>query len=122
MTIRPIYLLQWTLWIVLFFFITLSTVPQPLSLNPLPKTDEGSLPKIEFVDVAGKAGLTARHVTGPEQSKEYILEGMGSGVALFDFNNDGFLDVFLVNGTTLEGFPKGQESGANGLGPWRMCR
>ena len=59
--------------------------------------------------MAGKAGLTARHVTGPEQSKEYILESMGSGVALFDYNNDGFLDVFLVNGTTLEGFPKGQE-------------
>jgi hypothetical protein len=71
--------------------------------------NEIPIPKIEFVDVAVKAGLTARHVTGPEQSKEYILESMGSGVALFDFNNDGYLDVFLVNGTTLQGFPPGQE-------------
>jgi hypothetical protein len=61
------------------------------------------------MDVAAQSGLTVRHVTGNEQSKEYILESMGSGVALFDYNNDGFLDVFLVNGTTLEGFPKGQE-------------
>ncbi len=67
------------------------------------------LPKVEFIDMAAKAGLVARHVTGPDQSKDYILESMGSGVALFDFNNDGWLDVFLVNGTTFQGFSRGQE-------------
>ena len=97
------------MWIALLSLIILKAVTQPLLPNLAAETNEPPLPKIEFIDVAGKAGLTARHVTGPEQSKEYILESMGSGVALFDYNNDGFLDVFLVNGTTLEGFPKGQE-------------
>src|SRR5262245_39918485 len=67
------------------------------------------LAKVEFVDIAKEAGLIARHVTGDEQNKEYLIEVNGSGVALFDYNNDDLLDVFLVNGTTLEGFPKGQE-------------
>jgi enediyne biosynthesis protein E4 len=67
------------------------------------------LPKVQFEDIAPKAGLTARHVTGQDREKRYILEMAGSGVALFDYNNDGWLDIFLVNGTTLEGFPKGQE-------------
>jgi len=68
-----------------------------------------SPPKIEFQDIAAKAGLTARHVTGAQSEKKYIIETTGSGVALFDYDNDGWLDIFLVNGTTLEGFPKGQE-------------
>jgi enediyne biosynthesis protein E4 len=67
------------------------------------------LPKVHFEEVAASAGLTARHVTGPELDKKYIIETTGSGVALIDYNNDGWLDVFFVNGTTLEGFPKGQE-------------
>ena len=65
------------------------------------------LPKVQFVDIAREAGLTARHITGDEQNKEYLIEVNGSGVALFDYNKDDLLDVFLVNGTTLEGFPKG---------------
>jgi len=68
-----------------------------------------SPPKVEFQDIAAKAGLTARHVTGAQSEKKYIIETTGSGVALFDYDNDGWLDIFLVNGTTLEGFPKGQE-------------
>ena len=67
------------------------------------------IPNIQFVDLASKAGLTARHVTGNDESREYILESTGSGVAVFDYNNDGFPDIFLVNGTTLQGFAKGQE-------------
>src|SRR5437899_3127442 len=66
------------------------------------------LPKVQFEDVAIKAGLTARHVTGGDD-KKYILETTGSGVALFDYDNDGYPDIFFVNGTTLEGSPKGQE-------------
>ena len=66
------------------------------------------LPKIQFEDIATKAGLTARHVTGGDD-KKYILETTGSGVALFDYDNDGYLDIFLVNGTMLEGFAQRQE-------------
>lgn len=67
------------------------------------------LPKLQFEDLAVKAGLTARHVTGTEFEKQYIIETTGSGVALIDYDNDGWLDIFLVNGTRLEGFPQGQE-------------
>ena len=77
--------------------------PQPdIKLNASP-------PKVQFQDIAAKAGLTARHVTGAPSEKKYIIETTGSGVALFDYDNDGWLDIFLVNGTTLEGFPKGRE-------------
>jgi hypothetical protein len=72
---------------------------------------DASPPKIEFQDIAAKVGVTARHVTGAQFEKKYIIETTGSGVALFDYDNDGWLDIFLVNGTTLEGFPKGQEPG-----------
>jgi len=81
---------------------------RPPRQAPAPKLDI-PLPKVHFEDVASKAGLAARHVTGQEREKRYILETVGSGVALFDYNNDGWLDIFLVNGTTFEGFPKGQE-------------
>lgn len=103
------YRLPLTLRSTLLYASIISAFSQPLLFNLVAAKNDILLPKVEFVDKAGEVGLTARHVTGPEQSKEYILESMGSGVALFDFDNDGFLDIFLVNGTTLQGFPKGQE-------------
>src|SRR6267154_454331 len=66
-------------------------------------------PKINFVDIAARAGLTAKTVAGDEKRKKYIIETTGSGAAFFDYDNDGWPDVFLVNGSTLAGFPKGQE-------------
>jgi len=65
---------------------------------------------VSFVDVARQAGLSgALIVGGGVRSKRYILEEMGGGVAFFDYDNDGWPDIFLVNGTTLEGHPAGQE-------------
>ena len=66
-----------------------------------------SLPIANFTDVAEKAGLTLTTVFGGKDAKKYIIETTGSGVAIFDYNNDGWPDIFLVNGTTLEGFPAG---------------
>jgi enediyne biosynthesis protein E4 len=55
-----------------------------------------------FMDIAVKAGLTTwSHTMGTPQ-KNYILETTGSGVALLDYDNDGWLDIFLVNGSTFE--------------------
>ncbi len=62
-----------------------------------------------FTEVAREAGLRAVTTFGGRERNKYLLETTGSGVALFDYDGDGWLDVFLVNGTTLEGFPKGQE-------------
>ena len=61
-----------------------------------------------FTDVAEKAGLTAQNIFGGLDTKKYIIETTGNGVAIFDYDNDGWPDIFLVNGTKLEGFPAGQ--------------
>ena len=61
-----------------------------------------------FTNIAREAGLSAVTVFGGERSNRYLLETTGCGVALFDYDNDGRLDIFIVNGTTLEGFPKDQ--------------
>jgi hypothetical protein len=59
----------------------------------------------DFQDLAAKAGLIAKTVFGGVDTKKYIIETTGTGVAIFDYDNDGWPDIFLVNGTTLEGFP-----------------
>jgi hypothetical protein len=64
-------------------------------------------PVASFTDVAEKAGLTAPNVFGGIDTKKYIIETTGSGVAIFDYDNDGWPDIFLVNGTRLEGLPSG---------------
>src|ERR1700733_6746847 len=57
---------------------------------------------IVFQDVAEKAGLTRwRHVMGTDDVR-FILETVGSGVALLDYDNDGWLDIYLVNGSTYD--------------------
>ena len=58
--------------------------------------------------MAAQAGLTMKFTYGDER-KKYIVEANGSGVAFLDYDNDGLQDIFLVNGSRLEGFPKGQE-------------
>jgi len=62
-----------------------------------------------FTNIAREAGLTARTVYGGQEANKYLLETTGCGAAALDYDGDGWMDIFLVNGTTLEGFPKGQE-------------
>ena len=64
---------------------------------------------VTFVDVARESGLNAKTIYGGEHKNKYLLETTGCGVAFYDYDNDGWLDIFLVNGTRLEGFPAGQE-------------
>jgi enediyne biosynthesis protein E4 len=63
---------------------------------------------VNFIDIAEKAGLTAPNVFGGIDTKKYIIETTGSGVAIFDYDNDGWPDIFLVNGTRLDGPSFGQ--------------
>jgi hypothetical protein len=60
-------------------------------------------PTIDFKDIAVEAGLTAPTVSGSEATKKYIIETTGTGVAIFDYDGDGLMDVFVVNATTLDG-------------------
>lgn len=60
---------------------------------------------VRFTDVAEKAGLTMTTVYGGVDTVKYIIETTGTGVAIFDYDNDGWMDIFIVNGTKLEGFP-----------------
>src|SRR5258707_12958285 len=64
-------------------------------------------PLAYFTDVAKDAGLTMMNVFGGVDTKKYIIETTGTGVAIFDYDNDGWPDIFIVNGTKLEGFPPG---------------
>jgi hypothetical protein len=64
---------------------------------------------VNFVDVAHQAGLTSKTTFGGEHKNKYLLETTGCGVAFYDYDNDGWLDIFFVNGWKLEGFPAGQE-------------
>jgi len=75
-------------------------IPSPVSGTPL---------GVRFDDVALKAGLTSKTIYGGEHRNKYLLETTGCGCAFFDYDQDDWLDIFLVNGSRLEGFPKGQE-------------
>ena len=77
------------------------------SVNPYPPP-----PKeigVSFLNVARESGLNAKTIYGGEHKNKYLLETTGCGVAFYDYDNDDWLDIFLVNGWRLEGFPKGQE-------------
>src|SRR6266487_3845746 len=56
--------------------------------------------EVHFVDITVPAGIKFRHVSSPE--KKYIVESMSGGVALFDYDNDGYLDIYLVNSLTVD--------------------
>ncbi len=57
--------------------------------------------QVQFVDVAQQAGLTSPNVWGIDH-KHSIIEAKGSGLAFFDYDNDGWLDIYLTNGDRLD--------------------
>jgi hypothetical protein len=58
-----------------------------------------------FVDVAASAGLTFPTIYGGVDHKEYILEADGCGCAFIDYDNDGWMDLFVLSGMRLNGTP-----------------
>jgi hypothetical protein len=65
----------------------------------------GQRPPIVFSDASAASGLKVPHISTAEN--RYIIESMSGGVAVFDCDGDGFLDVATVNGSSVENFRKG---------------
>jgi hypothetical protein len=77
-------------------------------VKPQPRGKPSGRPFLaRFTDVAEAAGLTHPIVYGGVDAKKYIIEVVGCGVAFLDYDNDGWLDVLVLNGTRLEGAPPG---------------
>jgi hypothetical protein len=83
-----------------FLVVALHPAAAPLSEDAL---------QFSFTEIAARAGIVAATVYGGREANRYLLETTGCGAAALDYDSDGFLDLFVVNGTTLEGFPKGKE-------------
>jgi hypothetical protein len=78
------------------------------AVKPQPRGKPSGRPfHARFTDVAKAAGLTAPIVYGGVETKDYIIEVVGCGVAFLDYDNDGWLDLLVLNGTRLEGAPPG---------------
>jgi enediyne biosynthesis protein E4 len=77
-----------------------ATAPYPEAPSP-----------VTFVDVAKEAGLSVQNVWGGVKHKKYIVEAKGSGLAFFDYDQDGWIDIYLTNGDRLPGeepYPDGK--------------
>src|SRR6202166_507816 len=88
-------------------FLLLASVFVAISASNT-QTSQPSKPVAYFTDIAKEAGLTMFYVFRGGDTEQYINETTGTGAAIFDYDNDGWPDIFIVNGTKLEGFPAGK--------------
>jgi enediyne biosynthesis protein E4 len=70
--------------------------------------------EVHFEDIASQAGLSALNVYGGDTHKEFIIETTGNGAIIFDYDNDGWPDIFLPNGSTVEGFAGDKDQAPTG--------
>src|SRR5437867_6984263 len=89
--------------VLLFLIATVAQVEQAIPPTAaIPKPSQHAATGVTYSDQTASSGLGSfKHVSG-SPLKNYIIEATGSGCAFLDYNNDGWLDVFLVNGSTLE--------------------
>ena len=77
-------------------------------VKPQPRGKPSGRPfHAHFTDIAKAAGLTEPIIYGGVEKKDYIVEVVGAGVAFIDYDNDGWMDLFILNGTRLAGDPPG---------------
>ncbi|MDQ3685690.1 MAG: VCBS repeat-containing protein, partial [Acidobacteriota bacterium] len=81
---------------------------RPTSTTDESRNEANDFP-VTFVDVAARAGLSEPTIYGGVERKRFIIETNGCGVAFVDYDKDDWMDILLLNGTRLEGFPKGKE-------------
>jgi enediyne biosynthesis protein E4 len=94
-------------------FVSIMQGPPPTMRLPPPSASAPS--GVTYQDATARAGLAGfRHVSGTPE-KNYLIEATGSGVALWDFDNDGLLDIYFVNGSTLERMERGAPAPAAAL-------
>ena len=78
------------------------------TVKPQPRGKPSGRPfNARFTDIAQQAGLTSPIIYGGIDTKGYIIEVVGCGAAFIDYDNDGWQDLFILNGTRLEGAPPG---------------
>jgi len=107
MTFRPSFFLDLhnaQIWLLLGCLLLSSLEVTGQRLTPVRTNDPLG---VKFVNVARQAGLTEKTIYGDEHRNRYLLETTGAGAAFIDYDNDGWQDIFLVNGTRLDGLPPG---------------
>jgi len=83
---------------------------RPAPPPPGPKSPiEGTPLGVSFTDVLKESGIGFKNIYGGEFHNKYLLETTGCGLAFYDYDDDGWMDLFFVNGWRLEGFAKGKE-------------
>ena len=81
--------------------------PLPPTLR-VPAASPHAAPGVTYLDTTLAAGISGfKHVSGSAE-KNYLIEATGSGVAWWDFDNDGLLDIYLLNGSTLDRLKRGE--------------
>src|SRR5207237_2290663 len=98
----------------LFFLAAAATAFHPPQQKPSQRkastprhASTSSSPSAQFADVTHAAGIDF-HLTCGSLEKRYIMETMCGGIAVFDYDNDGWMDIFLVNGSTMEDLSAGK--------------
>jgi hypothetical protein len=95
-------------WMAVIAIVAAVVVARGAGVAPASQATSSQTPlTFSFANVAREAGLTDVTVYGGTTTNKYLLETTGTGVAVIDYDDDGWLDVFVVNGSVLEGFPNG---------------